>query len=707
MPTASTTPSPRPLLIELFTEELPPKALRALGDAFSQGMHQQLMKAGLLSTDCTVRGFASPRRLGVLLSQVLDQGLTQARREKLLPVGIGLDAQGQPLPPLTKKLASFGLTLGENLTLADLQREHDGKQEVLWVDTQVAGARLLEAAQSALEASIAGLPIPKLMRYPRPGQTQEEVRFVRPAHRLMALHGDAVLPIHALGLQADRLTEGHRFHCDGPLSVASADAYEALLERQGHVVPNFEARRQRLIEGLKAAAGGDTVIMPDALIDEVNSLVEWPVVLQAEFDKAFLSVPQECLILTMQQNQKYFACTGPDGRLLHRFLLVSNLASKDPAVVRQGNERVLRARLSDAKFFFDQDRKRALEARLAGLSQVVYHNKIGSQAERVARLCALAGQWAETVGATPQAARRAAQLAKADLLTEMVGEFPELQGVIGRYYAQHDGEPEAIADAIEGHYHPRFAGDSLPGNAEGLAVALADKLETIVGIWGIGLLPTGEKDPFALRRAALGVVRILVEARVPASLSQLLQDTAAAFGRAAPPAETLADIAAFITDRARGYLRDQGFDAAAVEAVLAECPHQLDQWCPRLEALARFMKSPAAPALAAANKRIGNILKKAPAAHRALEEGRLIEPAEQQLAKALAQTGPAAAAHTLAGRYADALEGLAVLKQPVDDFFDKVMVNAEDPAVRENRLALLSALHRAMNQVADLSRLAT
>jgi glycyl-tRNA synthetase beta chain len=697
----------RALLVELFTEELPPKALRSLGQAFQDAMVASLSGAGLIPSACETRGFASPRRLGVLLSAVASCGATELRREKLLPTSIGLDATGAPLPPLIKKLEGLGLTLGQTIEIDQLQRVHDGRQEVLWVDTVVAGPDLLQAAQAALEAAIAALPIPKLMRYPRPGQAHEEVRFVRPVHRLLALYGSDILPLTALGLDAGRVTEGHRFHCPEPLSVACAQDYEGLLEGQGRVVAHFETRRGRLVDGLQRAAGDDHIIMPEALLDEVNGLVEWPVVLNAQFDDGFLSVPQECLILTMQQNQKYFACTDASGRLVNRFLLVSNLESRDPSVVAHGNERVLRARLSDAKFFYDQDRKRPLESRLSGMEQVVHHNKIGSQAQRVDRLAGLSFQLAPLVGADPGLAQRAARLAKADLLTDMVGEFPELQGVIGSYYAQHDGEDAAVADAIRGHYHPRFAGDSLPSNPEGLAVALADKLETLVGIWGIGLLPTGEKDPFGLRRAALGVVRILVESSIPASLSHLLGQTAVGFRPDWAAAETLQAIQDFITDRGRRYLRDQGFDANAIEAVLAECPGRLDQWRPRLEALEAFMKGPASPALASANKRIGNILKKAPTSLRECNMDQLVEPAERALAQSLSRVGPQAQAHTAEGRYAQALEGLAELRQPVDTFFDEVMVNAEDPSVRENRLALLAALHRAMNQVADLSRLAT
>ncbi|MGA1664641.1 MAG: glycine--tRNA ligase subunit beta, partial [Burkholderiaceae bacterium] len=477
---------------------------------------------------------------------------------------------------------------------------------------------------------------------------------------------------------------------------------------KGFVLASFADRQTTIRQGLEQAAGADQVVMPQALLDEVTSLVEWPVVLQGSFDEAFLAVPQECLILTMQQNQKYFALTDAQGRLRNRFLVVANLASKDPSMVVSGNERVLRARLSDAKFFFDQDRKKPLIDRLSALEPVIYHNKIGSQRQRIARLEQLAKTWASAVGCEPALAARAALLAKADLVTDMVGEFPELQGVIGQYYAQHDQESPEVAQAVADHYRPRFAGDDLPAHSVGVAVALADKLETIVGIWGIGLVPTGDKDPFALRRAALGVVRILIEKNLDLPLDQLLADTQAQFAQVAAVEDHRADILAFIQDRARAYMRDQGFETAAIEAVLAECPSRLNQVPARLKALAQFMATAEAQALCAANKRIGNILKKSTEAiaDQGFDQALLSEPAEQALAQALSQVGPQALTLSAKGDYANAMTGLSVLKEPVDQFFDQVMVNADDPAVRANRLALLRTLHQAMNQVADLSRLA-
>lgn len=698
------------LLIELFTEELPPKALKTLGESFAQSMAQSLLKAGLISTAdaAAVQAYASPRRLAVSLSNVAARAQDQQKKEKLIPVSIGLDAQGQPLPPLVKKLQGLGLDAQQ--VLGQLTRENDGKQDVLFVELSVKGAELQQAAQEALETAVAKLPIPKVMRYSHvnaQGQAQE-VKFVRPAHRLVALYGDQVLPLQVLGLSADRFTLGHRFHTQGPIQIDHANDYAKTMREKGFVLASFADRQASIRQGLEQAAGADQVVMPQALLDEVTSLVEWPVVLQGGFDEAFLAVPQECLILTMQQNQKYFALTDTQGRLRNRFLVVANLASKDPRMVVSGNERVLRARLSDAKFFFDQDRKKPLIDRLSALEPVIYHNKIGSQRQRLARLEQLSKTWAPAIGCEPTLAGRAALLAKADLVTDMVGEFPELQGVIGQYYAQHDREPAEVAQAVADHYRPRFAGDDLPVHSVGLAVALADKLETIVGIWGIGLVPTGDKDPFALRRAALGVVRILIEKNLDLPLDQLLADTQAQFAQVAAVEDHRADILAFIQDRARAYLRDQGFETAAIEAVLAECPSRLNQVPARLKALTQFMATAEAQALCAANKRIGNILKKSTetASTQGFDQALLSEPAEQALAQALLQVGPQAQTLSAKGDYANAMSGLSVLKEPVDQFFDQVMVNADDPAIRANRLALLKSLHQAMNQVADLSRLA-
>ena len=692
------------LLVELLTEELPPKALKRLGEAFADATLKGLTQDGLTESTTQVQRFASPRRLAVHLTAIRPQAPDRRKKEKLLPTAIALDASGKPTGPLIKKLAALGVTLGKNCELTDLQREHDGKQEQLFYEFTAKGASLAQSLQTALTQAIEGLPIPKVMSYQlRDGQT---VHFVRPAHGLVALYGDEILPISSLGLTAGRTTQGHRFHCPMPIRLDHADQYAEQLFKEGRVIASFDERRSRIQKGLNAKAAPDRAVMPDALLDEVTSLVEWPEVLEGRFEAAFLSVPQECLILTMQQNQKYFALTDAQGRLTNRFLLVANIQSKDPSVLVSGNERVLRARLSDAKFFFDQDRKRSLSSRLDGLSAVVYHNKIGNQRQRIDRLARLARQWAAAVGAQPDQAERAALLAKADLLTDMVGEFPELQGIIGTYYALHDQEAEAVALAIEGHYRPRFAGDELPRNAAGTALALADKMETLVGIWGIGLAPTGDKDPFALRRHALGVVRILIEKDLSLDLKEMLAQTQAAFDGIESVKPDLSALQAFILDRLRAQLREQGHRAEAIEAVLAQCPDRLDQVPKRLNALAEFMKRPESESLCAANKRISNILKKSEAAAAYVEPRLLKETAEHALAQMLTELGPNAEAAVAEGRYSEALSSLSVLKAPVDAFFDQVMVNAEDAQLRANRLALLATLHRSMNQVADLSRLA-
>ena len=692
------------LLVELLTEELPPKALKRLGDAFADSILKCLSQDGLTEPTTQVQRFASPRRLAVHLTAIRPQAPDQPKKEKLLPTAIALDANGKPAAPLVKKLAALGVTLGKDCELTDLQREHDGKQEQLFYEYTAKGASLAQSLQSALTQTIEGLPIPKVMSYQlEDGQT---VHFVRPAHGLVALYGSEVMPISSLGLTAGRTTQGHRFHCTAPIGLDHADHYAEKLLKEGWVIASFGERRSRIEKALNSKAAPDRAVMPDALLDEVTSLVEWPEVLEGRFEPAFLSVPQECLILTMQQNQKYFALTDAKGRLTNRFLLVANIQSKDPAILVSGNERVLRARLSDAKFFFDQDRKRSLASRIDGLSAVVYHNKIGHQRQRIDRLARLARQWAAAAGSPPDQAERAAMLAKADLLTDMVGEFPELQGIIGTYYARHDQEAEEVALAIEGHYRPRFAGDELPRNATGTVLALADKMETLVGIWGIGLAPTGDKDPFALRRHALGVVRILIEKELSLDLKQMLSQTQAAFDGITAVKPDLSALQSFILDRLRAQLREQGHRTEAIEAVLAQCPDRLDQVPKRLSALAEFMMRPESESLCAANKRIGNILKKSEAVTASVQPQLLRENAERALAQMLTEIGPKAEAAVADGRYSEALAGLSALKVPVDAFFDQVMVNAEDAQLRSNRLALLASLHHAMNQVADLSRVA-
>ncbi len=712
------------LLVELLVEELPPKALKKLGESFAATLHESLRAQGLASDASLATAYATPRRLAVHVSAVAAQAADRAQRQKLMPVAVALDAAGQPTPALLKKLAALGLDAS---VLPALQRAPDGKAESLFVDSTLPGARLAEGLQKALDETLARLPIPKVMSYqlegpPGPGLQPgwTSVQFVRPAHALVALHGAAVVPVSALGLRAGRDTLGHRFESrQASISVRDADSWAAQLLEDGAVIASFEGRRDEIARQLaaraaEAGAGPAGALRPiddAALLDEVTALVERPNVLLCRFEPEFLAVPQECLILTMKANQKYFPLLDGAGRLTHQFLVVSNIRPDDASAVVQGNERVVRPRLADAKFFFDQDRKRRLDDRVAGLAKVVYHGKLGSQGERVERVRTVARAIGQMLGdpALAAAADRAALLAKADLLTDMVGEFPELQGVMGGYYARHDGEPDSIALAIEDHYKPRFAGDELPRQAVGVVVALADKLDTLVGLFGIGQLPTGDKDPFALRRHALGVVRLLVEKRLPLELPALLAAAAHSFGALLPDAAASnALLLAFVYERVAGFLRDGGYSAAEVDAVVAARPAWGD--LPKsLQAVRAFAALPEAPALAAANKRVANILKKSDAAATpaTLDAALLREPAEAALAQALAAVQPRADAAYASGDYTASLQALAALKAPVDAFFDQVMVNADDPALRANRLALLATLHAAMNRVADLSRLAT
>ncbi len=722
------------LLIELFVEELPPKALQKLGDAFSSVLFDQLKAQGLTAANSAVTAYASPRRLAAHITEVSALAADKAVQQKLMPVAVGLDADGNATPALLKKLQALGA--GPE-AVAQLKRAPDGKAEALFYDSIVKGASLADGLQKALSEAIAKLPIPKVMSYQLETDCElpgwSSVNFVRPAHSLIALHGSTVVPVKALGLTAGNSTQGHRFEAKAsPVVLANADVYADTLAKDGAVIASFIERRAEIARQLEAAAakvgGGVKAIEDAALLDEVTALVERPNVLVCEFEKQFLDVPQECLILTMKANQKYFPLLDAAGKLTNRFLVVSNITPDDASAVTGGNERVVRPRLADAKFFFDQDRKKKLSDRVDGLAKVVYHNKLGTQGERTDRVRAIAKGIAALLpqakdAAFVQAVDTAAQLAKTDLLTDMVGEFPELQGIMGGYYARHDGLGEDVAQAIEDHYKPRFAGDELPRNTVGVVVALADKLETLVGMFGIGNLPTGDKDPFALRRHALGVIRMLVEADLPVGLDDLLlrafEDAqwGAAFhavsvaGHAAPSVylnyEAATPLASFIYDRLSGGLREQGYSAQEVEAVLALRPQRLSDVAKRLTAVRAFAALPEASALAAANKRIGNVLKKAGDVSPHVSVIDLKEDAEKALYDFMQKLLPESQASFEAGDYTGSLQSLAALRSPVDVFFDDVMVNVEDEEIRRNRLGLLKSLHLAMNRVADLSALAS
>ena len=712
-----------------------------MGEAFATQLSDQLRLLGLINGDSVATPYASPRRLAAHISHVYIKAADKAVQQKLMPVAVGLDAAGKATPALLKKLQALGADVSNPVAaVAALKRAQDGKAEALFYDSLVTGATLDTGLQKALEDTLAKLPIPKVMSYQLerdcalPGWSS--VHFVRPAHGLVALHGSTVVPICVLGLTAGNTTQGHRFEAAvSPVTLADADSYAATLARDGAVIASFAERRAEIERQLAAAAkrvgGACKPIEDSALLDEVTALVERPNVLICEFEKEFLSVPQECLILTMKANQKYFPLLDSHGKLTNQFLVVSNISPADASAVIGGNERVVRPRLSDAKFFFDQDRKKTLASRVEGLAKVVYHNKLGTQGERTQRVAAIAAAIVEQIrhAITPYTVhakdemdvlaskvQQAATLAKTDLLTDMVGEFPELQGIMGGYYARHDGLREGVAIAIEDHYKPRFAGDVLPRNHTGTVVALADKLETLVGMFGIGNLPTGDKDPFALRRHALGVIRILMEADFSINLDTMIANAAHAFDSltvnwseaeqasfAASPAKLLD----FIYDRLAGSLRDQAYSAQEVDAVLALRPQRLGDVPKRLEAVRAFSVLPEAPALAAANKRIGNILKKALDVDAHVSEILLHEAAEKALFATMQALVPQADAQLNAGDYTGSLQTLAGLRAPVDAFFNDVMVNAEQMDLRLNRHGLLKTLHVAMNRLADLSRLAS
>ena len=697
------------LLVELFVEELPPKALERLGNAFAEEIFRHLEKQQLVAAAAwpDSKVYASPRRLAVWLPGVVMQAEPRQEAHKLMPVSVGLDGNGNASPALLKKLAALGSDAAD---VSRLRREGEGKAETLFLDSTRPGATLAEALQEAVTQAIARLPIPKVMTY-QLADGWSTVNFVRPAHGLVALHGEDIVPVSALGMVAGCATHGHRFEASmDPVVIRDADTYAQQLETEGAVIASFSERRADIARQLTAAADragaltGEVLRPIDdaALLDEVTALVERPNVLIGCFEEEFLQVPQECLILTMKANQKYFPLLDAAGKLSNRFLIVSNIRPADASAVIGGNERVVRPRLADARFFFDTDRKMPLAARVDKLARVVYHNKLGTQRERIERLCAIAGFVATQLGADKAQAERTALLAKADLVSDMVGEFPELQGIMGRYYAQHDGEPAAVADAIEAHYKPRFAGDTLPQGNVACAVALADKLDQLAGLFAIGQIPTGDKDPFGLRRAALGVLRILMETPLPLPLDALIGLAVELNKGQAEASQSLFD---FMQDRLRGLLRDAGHEQNAVDAVLARKPVRIDLVVPRLEAVRCFIRLPEAEALAAANKRIVNLLKKADTAGTQADFALLQEPAEKALFEQVTAITPRIQSLVAGENYTEALTTLAGLRGAVDGFFEDVMVMAEEPLTRQNRLALLNQLAALMNQVADISRL--
>ena len=733
-------PHNKNLLVELFVEELPPKALNKMGDSFANSLFESLKNQGLTLENASVTAFATPRRLAAHVMYVKNKADDKQIAQKLMPASVGLDTAGQATPALLKKLQSLGLDLSQaESSVANLKNDNN----TLFLDALQAGVTLPNGLEKALDEAISKLPIPKVMTY-QLADGWSSVNFVRPAHGLVAMHGSSVIAIAALGLQSSNTTSGHRFEAKNEkITLNHADSYEKQLLEEGAVIASFAARKADIVSQLNAAAAKENLkpIDDDALLDEVTALVERPNVLLGQFEEVYLEVPQECLILTMKANQKYFPLLDANNKLTNKFLIVSNISPSDPSAVIQGNERVVRPRLADAKFFFDQDRKKTLMSRTAGLDKVVYHNKLGSQGERTERVRAIAKAIGQQLGGDKLAAQAdlAAQLAKVDLMTDMVGEFPELQGIMGRYYAQHEGLDNDVAYAIEDHYKPRFAGDELPRNQVGVCVALADKLETLVGLFKIGEKPTGDKDPFGLRRHALGVIRMLIQNKLPLSVSACLDSAYRSFVEVWPvPVTTtyvdgrvetnIVEMAAvkprlnpftlfpepyeavtnFIYERISGLLREENYSPQDVDAVVSLKPEFLAEIPQRLDAVQTFALLPEAPSLAAANKRVGNILKKVEGEVKAEVNEKLLKvPAEIALNGALRKVKPEADKLFESGDYTASLQELAALKAPVDDFFDNVMVNTDEVALKNNRLGLLAILHQTMNRVADLSKLAS
>lgn len=677
------------LLVELLTEELPPKSLEKLSLGFGGAILENLKSHGFVAKTASARFLCTPRRLAVLVPQAKD-----AARDSVKEV------DGPPAGAKPEAIAGFARRQG--LEPSALQQRDGPKGKIYFAKISVKGTTLDATLAGIVAEALKRLPIPKVMRW-----GSGDAQFVRPVHGLVMLHGVRVVPGTVLGLESCSRTRGHRFMGKSEIALGSADTYEKQLREEGMVLADFGERKSEIDRQLQAEAKKRNANLGEyaALLDEVAALVEHPSVYVGEFDKDFLAIPQECLILTMRRNQKYFPLFDAAGSLTGRFLIVSNMRVADPRHIIGGNQRVVRPRLEDARFFYDRDRRQRLEERIPPLARVVYHNKLGSQLDRVQRVKLLAGKIARVLGADALLAERAAELAKADLLTGMVGEFPELQGIMGRYYALHDKEPVAVADAIEAHYRPRFAGDKLPEGPIACAVALADKLDAIAGLFSIGQQPTGDKDPFGLRRAALGVVRILVENRLQLSLAKLAEAAFSPFKD-----QAVSELIEFVYDRFAGYLKDHGFSTLQIDAVLSMNPTSLGVVLDQLEAVKTFQLLPEAESLAAANKRIVNILKQAEAKGEVFASAELNEisdPAERALHEAIRAASEKATPLYEKGDYTGYLRSFSALKAPVDTFFDKVMVMVDDEKVRRNRLALLRDLREAMNRVADLSRLAT
>ena len=694
------------LLIELLTEELPPKSQKQLGIAFAKNVKEFLVKHHLVNETSEDSVFSTPRRIGIYLKDVKDEAANQNTSIKLMPASIGFDVLGKPTEALLKKLHGIGL---DQKAISLITKKNESNNEILYIDKDVEGAKLKDIIAECISSSLTRLPIKKMMSY-QLSDGWTTVNFVRPAHGLIILHGANIIKTNVLGIESNRSTLGHRFESKKEIiEIQHADEYKEQMKTEGNVIVSFEERKTLIKNGLNDKATNLsnqlTPINDEDLLEEVTALVEYPNVLVGEFESKFLEVPQECLILTMKANQKYFPLIDKNNKLANQFLIVSNISPKNSSLIIQGNEKVIRPRLSDAEFFYTQDKKKPLKDYLSQLQHIVYHNKLGTQSERSERVKMIASLIVKNLNQSKllDAVLLASDLSKADLSTNMVGEFPELQGIMGRYYALNEKISEEVAFAIEDHYKPRFSGDTLPRNSVGDIVAIADKIETLIGLFSIGEKPTGDKDPFALRRQVIGIIRILTEKNIGLNLNTTISDSI----KATKLAESK-DLNSFIYDRISNFFKDQGYAALDIEAVLAIDSGLISEIPKRLNAIKEFSQLPESKDLASANKRVGNILKKADfKSVLKIDPALLKDIAEVNLYKTLDLVDAEARKEYLANNYSSSLKLLCKLKNPIDQFFNDVMVNVEDESLKMNRLALLEKLYSAMNLVADLSKLSS
>ena len=690
------------LLIEFITEELPPNSLKELGEKFGQLIAQGLKEQSLIE-DSDIRVFATPRRLGVKILNVAEKSEDKIKLIKLMPEKIGLDDEGKATKALSKKLQSLNET---DEAISRIKREDDKDQTILYIEKNITGLNLEDILSKIINNCINQLPIKKMMSY----QLEDgwsSVNFVRPIKNLLVLHGEKVLKVSSLGFEANNKSFGHRFESkEKLLNIDHADNYEKILLETGGVIANFNQRKEKIYADINLAAKSFKeelhIINDEALLNEVTALVEMPNILIGSFEKRFLKIPQECLILTMKVNQKYFPLFDKSKQLTNHFIIVSNLTPKDPTNIIQGNEKVIRPRLADAEFFFEQDKKQSLKSLSKKLNSIVYHNKLGTQAERAGRVGEILKYIAEELKFKEDIHyKEFALISKADLLSHMVGEFPELQGIMGAIYASEDIQFKNIASAIEDHYKPKFSGDSLPRNSFGDYAALAEKFETLIGLFSINEQPTGDKDPFSLRRNAIGIIRILVEKNISLNFSNLIDEY-----MPNDKEDSANSLKTFIYERLSNYLKDKNFTSNEVDAVISLRPLHLNDIISKLDAIKKFSSLEQSKDLASANKRVSNILKKYTGSIGKVDESLLTEDEEIQLFKTLTKLNPIIIEGIGEKKFIGALNSLVDLKDPIDQFFENVMVNAKDEKIKMNRHNLLKHLHISLNSVADISKLA-